>query len=175
VGVGGIDQSVLRRIEDEYALGISSADILDLLASLGIKFSEATLRKWVQLGLLPRSVRVGIKGKNTGSHGMYPVTVVRQIIEIKELLSDGLTIEQVQQNVLFMRGELEELRRAIAKVFVTLEAVVDKVESQSLRNSVSVDLNHARAMADQLLERLANVETNLARRCEIMEVPAATG
>ena len=35
-----------------------------------MKFSEATLRKYVQLGLLPRSVRVGRKGKHQGSQGI---------------------------------------------------------------------------------------------------------
>jgi len=37
--------------------------LLDVFPPRGIRFSEATLRKYVQLGLLPRSVRVGQKGK----------------------------------------------------------------------------------------------------------------
>ena len=57
-----ITDEVLDRIEREHPHGISSAEILDTLAAHDIKFSEATLRKYVQLGLLPRSVRVGKKG-----------------------------------------------------------------------------------------------------------------
>jgi hypothetical protein len=174
VGVGGIDQSVLVRLEAEYARGISSASILDVLASLGVKFSEATLRKWVQLGLLPRSVRVGRKGKHAGSQGMYPTTIVRQILQIKEMLSDGLTIEQVQHDVLFVRGDLEELRRSLSKVFVTLESAIDKVDSQPLRYSVAQDLSLARALADQLVDRLAQAESRLVRKVGL-EVEAATG
>ena len=40
----------------------------------GEPLSEATFRKYVQLGLLPRSVRVGRKGKHRGSQGLYPAS-----------------------------------------------------------------------------------------------------
>jgi DNA-binding transcriptional MerR regulator len=174
VGVGGIDQSVLVRIEAEYARGIPSASILDVLASLGVKFSEATLRKWVQLGLLPRSVRVGRKGKHAGSQGMYPATIVRQILQIKEMLADGLTIEQVQTDVLFVRGDLDELQRSLSKVFSTLESAIDKVDSQPLRYSVVQDLSHARELAGNLVDKLSEVESRLIHKVEL-GVKAATG
>ena len=174
MGVGGIDQSVLLRLEAEYACGISSASILDTLASLGVRYSEATLRKWVQLGLLPRSVRVGRKGKHAGSQGMYPSTVIRQILHIKEMLSDGLTIEQVQQNVLFVRGDLDEFRRSLSKIFGTLESVLDRVDSDPLRFAVAQDLSRARTLADQLVERLVQVEYLLIRRVELQS-GVATG
>lgn len=174
MAVGGIDQGVLERIEAEHAAGISSASILDVLASLGVKFSEATLRKWVQLGLLPRSVRVGTKGKHAGSKGMYPSTIVRQILEIKIMLADGLTIEQVQQNVLFVRGDLDELRRALAKVFGTLESAIDKVDSQPLRYSATQDLSHARELADHLVDKLTKVESRLLHRAAL-SADVATG
>src|SRR6185503_20086322 len=81
----GIDEAMLIRIEREHAAGLSSAEILDVFAVHGIQLSEATLRKYVQLGLLPRSVRVGRKGKHQGSQGVYPVQVVRQILHIKQM------------------------------------------------------------------------------------------
>ena len=77
MGEVDIDKAVLERIERDHPAGMSSAAILDLLSSLGVRFSEATLRKWVQLGLLPRSVRVGRKGKHSGSQGMYPTPIVQ--------------------------------------------------------------------------------------------------
>ena len=80
-----IPEDVLERIEREHAQGITSSDILELFAAHGIKFSEATLRKYVQLGLLPRSVRVGRKGKSRGSQGLYPATVVRRLDAIRRL------------------------------------------------------------------------------------------
>lgn len=174
MAVGGIDHGVLERIEAEYAAGISSASILDVLASLGVKFSEATLRKWVQLGLLPRSIRVGRKGKHAGSKGMYPATTVRQILEIKAMLAEGLTIEQVQQDVLFVRGDLDELRRSLGKVFTTLESAVVKVDSQPLRFSVSQDIAHARELADHLVTKLTDIEARLIRKATL-GADAATG
>ncbi len=171
---GGVDQSVLERVEAEYAEGISSASILDVRASLGVKFSEATLRKWVQLNLLPRSVRVGRKGKHAGSKGMYPSSIIRQILEIKEMLTNGMTIEQVQQDVLFVRGDLDELRRSISRVLGTLEAALDKVDSQPLRYSVTQDLSYAKELADQLVIKLTEVESRLIRKAAL-QVDAATG
>ena len=76
--MSGIDETILARIEKQHAAGVTSAEILDVFATHGVTLSEATLRKYVQLGLLPRSVRVGTKGKHQGSKGLYPVRVVRQ-------------------------------------------------------------------------------------------------
>jgi hypothetical protein len=175
VEVGGVDDAVLVRIEMDHSGGISSASILDVLSSLGVKFGEATLRKWVQLGLLPRSVRVGRKGKHSGSQGMYPASIVRQILQIKELLGGGLTIEQVQSDVLFVRGDLEELQRAMGRVFRALDAAIDKFESQTLRYAVAQDLSIARALAEQLVDRLAQVETRLIQRAALGRSAAVNG
>src|SRR5690606_34982714 len=67
-----ISEMNLDKIEEAQADGLTSRQILDIFEAHGISLSEATLRKYVQLGLLPRSVRVGSKGKHQGSKGMYP-------------------------------------------------------------------------------------------------------
>lgn len=79
----GLLEASLRELERTRPDGLTSAEILDLLATSGMSFSEATLRKYVQIGLLPRSVRVGQKGKHLGSRGLYPTEVVRRIALIK--------------------------------------------------------------------------------------------
>src|SRR5437660_12342085 len=104
-------------MEREHEGGFSSAEILAVLERHGIKFSEATLRKYVQLGLLPRSVRVGRKGKHQGSQGMYPAAVVRQIQRIRDMMAEDYTIEEIQKELLFVRGDIEDLERSISKVF----------------------------------------------------------
>ena len=106
-----LDDAKLRQIEKSHASGLTSAEILDLFATHGVRLSEATLRKYVQLGLLPRSVRVGQKGKHQGSKGVYPVSVVRQILQIKRMMAESYTIEQIQREIFFMRSELQEDRR----------------------------------------------------------------
>src|SRR5678815_1690657 len=80
---GLLDDRELEEIEHSWPDGMTSRQIVDVFETRGIRFSEATLRKYVQLGLLPRSVRVGRKGKHQGSQGMYPARVVRQIQRIK--------------------------------------------------------------------------------------------
>src|SRR6185436_20567150 len=139
-----ITDDALDRLELEHPQGLTSAEILDVFASHEIKFSEATLRKYVQLGLLPRSVRVGKKGKHQGSQGMYPAVVIRQILRIKEMMADDLTIEQIQREFLFVRGDIEELERVIGRIFDNLNRAA-KERAQAGGRSVTNDLAGARS------------------------------
>ncbi len=170
-----IDNSVLDRLEREHADGMSSATILDILASLGVKFSEATLRKWVQLGLLPRSVRVGRKGKHSGSQGMYPSSILRQILCIKEMMAKNLTIEQIQREVLFVRGDLEELERSLGRIFLALDDAVAQMESETVTYVVAQDLSLARELAQQLVDKLSTIEARLVGRVTMERASAAVG
>src|SRR5579885_111604 len=76
----------LSRIEREHGEGLTSEQIVDLFTRRNLRFTEATLRKYVQLGLLPRSRRGAIAGAQRGSQGLYPATVVRRIQHLKSLL-----------------------------------------------------------------------------------------
>ena len=116
-----ISDEALDALERQHEQGITSAEILDIFAAHDIKFSEATLRKYVQLGLLPRSVRVGAKGKNRGSQGLYPATVVRRIETIRRLMGQGYTIEEIQKEFFFIRGDIEELSRSLTRVYGAIE------------------------------------------------------
>lgn len=156
-----IDDATLSRIEREHPDGIASAEILALFDAHGIKFSEATLRKYVQLGLLPRSVRVGRKGKHQGSQGMYPASVVRQVLRIKEMLAGDLTIEQIQREFLFARGDIEELERLLAKIFDSLSDAAKAKREQGLGRTVVSDLAGARSLAKELMAKLESIEARL--------------
>ena len=46
-------------LEQQYPQGISAMQIVDFFTPKGVKLAQATFRKYVQLGLLPRSLRVG--------------------------------------------------------------------------------------------------------------------
>ena len=52
-----LKEEELRAIEGTYPEGISAVQIVEVFTSRGIKFSEASFRKYVQQGLLPRSRR----------------------------------------------------------------------------------------------------------------------
>jgi hypothetical protein len=162
-----ITDDVLDRLEREHPQGLTSAEILDVFASHEIKFSEATLRKYVQLGLLPRSVRVGRKGKHQGSQGMYPATVVRQIQRIKEMMADDYTIEEIQRQFLFVRGDIEDLERTLAKVFQALKEAAREKRSETVGRVVAQDLASAETLARDLITKLSTIEDRLMAQAEL--------
>ncbi|MBW2456331.1 MAG: hypothetical protein JRI68_17560 [Deltaproteobacteria bacterium] len=157
-----IAESVLTEIETKNLDGITSADLLAFFAEQRIRFGEATLRKWVQLGLLPRSVRVGRKGKHQGSKGKYPVRVVRTILRIKELMAQDLTIEEIQKQFLFVRGDIEALEQALDEIFRLLGNMVDdRGDKNAAARAAAADLGRARSMATELVDRLERIERRL--------------
>jgi len=158
-----IPDDVLDRIEREHDQGITSGEILDLFAAHDVKFSEATLRKYVQLGLLPRSIRVGRKGKHQGSQGMYPASVVRQIQRIKDMMAQDYTIEEIQREFLFVRGEIEELERTLAKVFGALREAAKDPRSETSGRAISLDLTSAESLARELVAKLSMIEERLRK------------
>jgi DNA-binding transcriptional MerR regulator len=169
-----ISDDALDRIEREHEQGISSAEILDIFALHGIKFSEATLRKYVQLGLLPRSIRVGRKGKHQGSQGMYPATVVRQIQRIKEMMAQDYTIEEIQREFLFVRGDIEELERTLGRVFDALKVAAQKRRSETSGRAITSDLASAETLARELLAKLSMIEERLMAQARISKRMAAS-
>ena len=169
-----IPEDVLNRIEREHAQGITSSDILELFAAHSIKFSEATLRKYVQLGLLPRSVRVGRKGKHQGSQGMYPATVVRQVQRIKEMMAQDYTIEEIQREFLFVRGDIEELERTMAKVFNALRDAAKERRSETSGRAIAQDLASAESLARELVSKLALIEERLMAQARLTKQAASS-
>jgi DNA-binding transcriptional MerR regulator len=168
-----ISDDVLDRIEREHAQGITSAEILDIFASHGVKFSEATLRKYVQLGLLPRSVRVGRKGKHQGSQGMYPAGVVRQIQRIKEMMAQDYTIEEIQREFLFVRGDIEELERTLSKIFDTLKDAAKERRSETSGRAINNDLVTAESLARELVGKLSMIEERLMAQARLSKQAAS--
>ncbi|UQA56464.1 MerR family transcriptional regulator [Polyangium aurulentum] len=170
-----IPDDVLDRLEREHEQGITSAEILDIFAEHGIKFSEATLRKYVQLGLLPRSVRVGRKGKHQGSQGLYPASVVRQIQRIKEMMAQDYTIEEIQREFLFVRGDIEELERTISKVFEALRDAAKDRKSETSGRAIQSDLVAAESLAKELVAKLSMIEERLMAQARLSRRVAAGG
>ena len=168
-----VDDRTLIEIEKEHAAGVTSADILDLFARHGLSFSEATLRKYVQLGLLPRSVRVGKKGKHQGSQGVYPVNVIRQILSIKRMMAENYTIEQIQREFLFIRSDVEELEQTLSRIFKSLDGVLRERRNESGAKSVHRDVVGARSLSKDLLARLVAIETKLTSRTKMTNVAAS--
>ncbi|MEI9950894.1 MAG: hypothetical protein WDO74_18440 [Pseudomonadota bacterium] len=168
-----IDDPTLSQLERKYAAGLSSVEILDVFASHDVPLSEATLRKYVQLGLLPRSVRVGRKGKHQGSQGVYPVSVMRQILRIKQMMAESYTIEQIQREFLFIRNDVEQLEQMLSRIFKKLEGVLKERKQERSAQAVHRDVLDARGISKDLMARLVAIEDKLTKRNRIESVAAS--
>lgn len=148
-------------LEQTYRDGITAAQIVDIFVSRGVRFSEASFRKYVQQGLLPRSRRVGRKGKHRGSLGVYPAKIVRRINAIKRLMGENYTIEEIKQRFLRFTDVIETLEEGMVEVFSRLETELqsDRFDAKA-RRALKKDLSDARKAADDVMRRL----TGLSRR-----------
>ncbi len=169
-----IDAETLALLEKAHVGGLTSAEILDVFARHDVQLSEATLRKYVQLGLLPRSVRVGRKGKHQGSQGIYPVGVVRQILRIKQMMGESYTIEQIQREFLFIRSEVEQLEAMLARIFRKLDGVLKERKAERVTSAVHREVGDARSLSKELMARLEAIESKLTSRARLESVSSAS-
>jgi DNA-binding transcriptional MerR regulator len=162
-----LDDEAIARIERAHANGLTSQGILDALDGSKFKISEATLRKWVQLGLLPRSVRIGKKGKHQGSQGIYPVGVIRQIKRIKEMMAADFTIEEIQREFLFARSDIEETERVLGRAIEGLERAVVERAGGPVAKQLERDVDEARGLAGQLVDKLTDIENKITMQSRL--------
>ncbi len=156
----------LDRIERDRVRGVTSREVVKLFQARGARLSAATFRKYVQAGLLPRSRRVGRKGKHTGSTGLYPVSVVRRIDLIKRMLADGLTVEDVRQSFVAVKHRLEEVQGDWGELVAELER---RAKAHPRRREVERELARAGREMRSALRRVEKVGGRIAtvRRPEV--------
>ena len=157
-----------ERLETSYPQGVSAGQIVDFFAPKGVKLAQATFRKYVQLGLLPRSRRVGEKGKHRGSRGLYPTSAVRRISLIKSLMDEGMTLEEIRHSFVFFRGQLDGVERALDELFAALDqAIAEKGELKpSRRRELERMLNDGRQKAHQFVKDLERTVSQITVREE---------
>ena len=161
------DEGELSRLEREHEDGITSAEILALLDARGIKFSEASFRKYVQQGLLPRSKRVGRKGKHKGSLGLYPTKTVRRINAVKQLMLDGYTIEQIQGQLLLYTDLIEGISDQLRELWLRFDREPHKLQKE---------VGEARRAGERLVEQLETLARRItAPRTDTLRLAGAAG
>jgi hypothetical protein len=154
----------LRRLEDDHPEGLTASQIVDLFSGRGLRFSEATFRKYVQLGLVPRSRRIGRKGKHRGSLGVYPSKAVRRINAVRRLMDDGRTIEEIQVELLRFGDILENLEEGLTDLFQRFETEIEAPRFDGkTRKNFKRDLGEARRSADELLKRLDDLSHRVGK------------
>jgi hypothetical protein len=161
----------LDALEASRSAGLSTQEVVDLFAAKGAPVSEASFRKYVQLGLLPRSVRVGRrsqeKRKHRGSQGLYPATVVRQIESIRRLLAQGYTIAELQSQLVFFGGEIDELAQKLERVLESVARAVADRGRGGPENMLTASVSEARALSADLVGKLRGIERGLAMRARM--------
>ncbi|HEX7836526.1 MAG TPA: hypothetical protein VF469_03635 [Kofleriaceae bacterium] len=165
----------LRAIEGTYPDGITAVQIVDVFTSRGIKFSEASFRKYVQQGLLPRSRRVGRKGKHRGSLGVYPSKTVRRINAVKQLMVDGYTIEEIQGQFLLYTDLVEGVAENLAELWSRLGVDAARLDP-SIRRELEQKLTETRRDGDRLVEKLGELTRRFAApRTDSLRLAGAAG
>ena len=157
-----------ERLETTNPHGVSAAQIVDFFAPRGVKLAQATFRKYVQLGLLPRSRRVGEKGKHRGSRGLYPATAVRRISLIKSLMDEGMTLEEIRHSFVFFRGQLDGVERALDDLFAALDKAIEEKGDikASRRRELERMLNDGRHKAHQFIKDMERTVSQITAREE---------
>ena len=173
---GLLKEDELRAIEGAHPDGITAVQIVDAFTSRGIKFSEASFRKYVQQGLLPRSRRVGRKGKHKGSLGVYPAKTVRRINTVKQLMADGHTIEEIQGQFLLYTDLVEGVAEGLAELWTRLTSDIATGTDDKLRRELDRDLADAKKDGDRLVARLDSITRRVAApRTDSLRLAGAAG
>lgn len=162
----------LKKVTEAHPEGLTSQQIVSFFKMRGVRMSEATFRKYVQMGLLPRSRRIGRKGRHKGSRGIYPPKVLERIAYIRALMDEGYTMEEIQNGVMRFRGRIDDVERSVKELFVEFEKEIDspRFETElSRKRSVANELDEAKKTAKDLLSRLEGLEKSLTET-----LPAST-
>jgi DNA-binding transcriptional MerR regulator len=156
------------RLEQAHPHGVSAGQIVEFFAPRGVKLAQATFRKYVQLGLLPRSRRVGEKGKHRGSRGLYPASAARRIHLIKSLMDEGLTLEDIRGSFIYFRGQLDGVERSLDELFAALDkSLADKPDLKpSRRKELERLLLESRHKAAQFVKEMEKTVSQITAREE---------
>jgi DNA-binding transcriptional MerR regulator len=171
-----LGEDELAEIERAWPDGLTSRQIIDVFAARGIRFSEATLRKYVQLGLLPRSVRVGRKGKHRGSCGLYPASVVRRVNQVKELMAGDLTIEEIQRSFARFKEEIDGVSTKLRELIAGLEREAKgPALAADRRRELEREIEEAKQAAGELVRRISGLEASLSTQAVAAAAGTAAG
>ena len=164
-----LTEAQLREIEVAHPDGLTSQELVSVFAAREVRFSEANLRRYVQLGLVPRSRRIGRKGKHLGSKGVYPLRSVRRINTIKKLMAERYTLEEIQAKFLSFKDGIETLDEAMGDLLASFESKIEEEQPSERRDRLFAELRAIKADSERLLVGVHRLEkllisTGRARR-----------
>jgi DNA-binding transcriptional MerR regulator len=149
----------VARFEREHPRGVTSREVVALFQSRGGRLSAPTFRKYVQAGLLPRSRRVGRKGKHTGSTGLYPVAVIRRIDLIKRMMAEGFTLEDIRDSFVALKHRLDDVEGGWSEL---VRDLVHRARLHPRRRDAELELARAEREMQSALRRIERVGGRIA-------------
>ena len=162
---GLLTEAELAKIESEHPDGVTATLVVSVFTDRGLRFSEATFRKYIQKELLPRSRRIGRKGKHRGSLGVYPAKTIRRVNAIKRLMEEGYTIEEIQDRFLrytdLVEGLGEQASEILTKFSSDLLAGASRFDTKARKN-LKKEITEAKKSADDLLRRVTGISARLS-------------
>ena len=162
---GLLDEAEIEEIERAWPNGLTSRQIVDVFETRGIRFSEATLRKYVQLGLLPRSVRVGRKGKHRGSCGLYPALVIRRVNTVKGMMAEDRTIEEIQRSFARFKDDIDSVQKELRELIAGFEREAKApLGDEDSRRAIENEIIEAKRAAAELVRRISSLERSISAR-----------
>ena len=171
-----LSEREILRIERANPEGLTSAQIVQIFQKSGARLSEATFRKYVQLGLVPRCRRVGSKGKHKGSRGIYPCAAVRRINTIKRLMRSSYTIEEIQRSFSNFKAQIDQVESAIEDLFKGFEREVSNPRFDHSRGrGLGQEIDQARRTAGDLIRQVQQIESQLVWPEKELSVAGAGG
>jgi hypothetical protein len=124
---------------------------------------------------VPRSRRVGRKGKHLGSRGVYPVRALRRINTIKRLMAERYTIEEIQARFLTFKDNIETLDDAIGELIRLFDSKIGEQKPSKLRKRLEDELISIKSSADKLLEDVQRLEKLIVAASEHAVRPRGGG
>lgn len=152
-------------VERQFPSGMSVRAILEVFKPRGVALSEATFRKYVQAGLLPRSRRVGRKGKHRGSQGLYPVESIRRINVIKKMMAEGMTLEDIKRSFVFFKNHIDQVDRGLDEVFDGFaHQLADRTFGEEAKKQLAQRLEELRQRSYELLRDVTILGSQVTAR-----------
>jgi DNA-binding transcriptional MerR regulator len=149
-----LSKAELAHIERIYAGGIKTSEVVSIFRHRA-PFGESALRKYVQLGILPKSMRVGRRGQYRGSNGLYSVQIVRLINDIKKAIDQGITLKEIRLSHIGLSGRISALNAACDAVFEHFRESVSKLTITTKQRAA-------------LLQRLDDRQRALREHCDAL-------
>jgi DNA-binding transcriptional MerR regulator len=158
----------IERIEREHPLGLTARKLVGLFTDRGVRLTEGTFRKYVQAGLLPRSKRVGKKGKHQGSQGLYPASAVRRLNLIKQMMAQGETIEAIKSSFVGLTQHIDLANHELGLLFDGYERQLEnKPLAGEKKKELVSRLRSLRVQSRQLLSELSHFGSGITAKSPV--------